>query len=155
MRTGKIKRIESSLVLILLAFCLVDLGAMSRVKWESGNPKEIPEARPADFYSLKSVLEIQGIVKEIEVEVQPHDRYKTRYLLLKTDDGQSIEVRLAPIWFLEMQGHKIQIGDQILVKGSVIKKDKKSLLIASTVLRNAETLTLRDDEGIPVWRAWR
>jgi len=72
-------------------------------------------------------------------------------LELKTDKG-TLEVHLAPAPYIEHQGMKIEPKDKIEVKGSRVAVGNKTLLLAAQVKKGDQTLKLRDDKGMPLWR---
>jgi len=58
-------------------------------------------------------------------------------------------------WHVENQDIKIEAGDRIEVKGSRITYAGKPAIIAAEVKKGDEILTLRDENGFPVWAGWR
>ena len=45
--------------------------------------------------------------------------------------------------------------DSVEIKGSRVTFEGKPAIIAAEVKKGGETLTLRDDAGLPVWSGWR
>jgi len=76
------------------------------------------------------------------------------HLMLKTETN-TIPVHLGPSWFIDNQDTKIEPGDKIAAKGSLITFDGKPAIIAAEVRKGDEVLKLRDDAGIPAWAGWR
>lgn len=72
------------------------------------------------------------------------------HLVLKTAK-ETVEVALGPSWFIDNQEAKLQAGDSVSVRGS----RGPSGIVAIDVKRGGETLTLRDDDGTPLWAAWK
>ncbi len=76
------------------------------------------------------------------------------HIMVKTDQ-ETISVHLGPSWYIENQDIKIEVGDKVDVKGSRIMFDDSHSMIAAKVKKGDETLTLRDENGFPVWSGWR
>jgi len=76
------------------------------------------------------------------------------HAVLKTD-REAIVVHLGPSWFIDNQDPKIGSGDRVEIRGSRIVFEGKPALIAATVTKDGEILTLRDASGVPVWSGWR
>ena len=76
------------------------------------------------------------------------------HALLKTA-SEEVSVRLGPAWYLEQQGMKLAPNDQIEVRGSRVTFDGKPLIVAAQITKGAQVVRLRDDAGVPAWRAGR
>jgi hypothetical protein len=76
------------------------------------------------------------------------------HLMLKTEK-EAISVHLGPAWYIENQDVKIEPKDSVEIKGSRVTFGGKPAIIAAEVKKGGETLTLRDDAGLPVWSGWR
>ena len=72
------------------------------------------------------------------------------HLVVKTAEGE-IPVHLGPDFWVDEQKVKLAKGDAVTVKGSRITFEGKPAIIAMTVTRGADTLTLRDASGRPAW----
>jgi hypothetical protein len=75
-------------------------------------------------------------------------------MTVKTDK-EMISVHLGPGWYMENQDVKIEAKDKVEVKGSKITFGGKPAIIAAEVKKGDQVLKLRDDNGFPVWSAWR
>jgi hypothetical protein len=73
------------------------------------------------------------------------------HVLLKSDK-EEIAVHVGPGWYLDKHGLKIVAGDRLEVRGSRITFGGKPAIIAAQVKKGDQSLTLRDDNGLPVWR---
>ncbi len=104
-------------------------------------------------YSPKTVTTVKGSVVRLET-LPPNNPTPgaVRTAVLKTEKGPET-VFLVPDWFLE--DHKIALkpGDQLEVVGSKINLDKGQVkgVIAKELKVGDQTLTLRDDNGVPIW----
>ncbi len=73
---------------------------------------------------------------------------------LRTQDGRSVEASLAPASYLERYGVGLSRGDEVLVRGSLVTVDGRSLLIATSLRTENQRLQLRDSQGEPAW-SWQ
>ena len=76
------------------------------------------------------------------------------HVLLKTAT-ETIDVHLGPAWFIDNQEAKLKAGDTVNVRGSRTVVAGEAAIVAIDVKRGGETLRLRDEDGTPVWAAWR
>ena len=70
-------------------------------------------------------------------------------------ERETISVHLGPAWYLDHQELTLKKKDKISVRGSRITFSGKPALIAAEVHRGSDTLLLRDENGYPLWAAWR
>jgi hypothetical protein len=109
------------------------------------------EHHAQQMYDLDTIETIQGEVVEIDT-VNPHGRRSGGvHLQVRTQTGEEIAVHLGPAWYIESQAVQIQVNDSIEVTGSRITFDGQPTLIAAEVRKGDQVLTLRDEDGIPVW----
>ena len=114
---------------------------------------------PDRLYDPKNVLTVQGQVEKVETMSRPGRRSggegqpgrQTQVVYLKTDQG-TMAVHLGPVKFLEQQQFTPKVGDTMSVTGSKLTTGKGEVLLAAEVKSGGKTLTLRDAQGIPVWR---
>lgn len=74
--------------------------------------------------------------------------------LITNANDKLVAVHLGPVWFISNQDIQIEKGDTLEVIGSLIQYDGEEVLIAKTVQRGEDVLTLRNDFGRPVWAGW-
>jgi hypothetical protein len=72
-------------------------------------------------------------------------------LVLKTSKG-NLTINLGPSWYMRKQGFTLLKGDNLEVTGSKVTKDEKTVLLAAEVKKNDQTLKVRDEKGVPLWR---
>jgi hypothetical protein len=113
---------------------------------------------PGRFYDPKNVVTVQGQVEKVETkswqarrggEGKPGRRSQVVYL--KTDQGTML-VHLGPTQFLEQQQFAPKVGDTMSVTGSKLTTGKGEVILAAEVKNGGKTITLRDAQGIPLWR---
>ncbi len=102
------------------------------------------------LYNINTVETVKGEVLSIDEQTGKRGSNGI-HVTLKTEDGD-LSVHLGPEWFMDKQTVKIAKGDQIEVTGSKITYKDKPALIAKLIKSGNDTLTLRDDNGYPVWR---
>ena len=100
-------------------------------------------------------------VETIDAEVVEINRYSFRgkmsrgvHLLVKTGDD-TVDVSLAPSWYLEDRNFAFAPEDRVTITGSIIDVNGELAIIARQIRRGNEILTLRDEDGYPLWRGWR
>ena len=115
-------------------------------------------AQPGRMYEPKNLVTIQGQVEKVETKSRPGrlggegrpDR-QAQIASLKTDQG-TVLVHLGPARFLEEQQFALKVGDTMSVTGTKLTTGRGEVILASEVKSGGRTLTLRDAQGIPVWR---
>ena len=73
------------------------------------------------------------------------------HLTLKTTT-ESLEVHLGPTAFLNEQKVAIAKGDTLEIVGSRVTVDDERVFIAKSVRKGRSVWTLRDAQGLPLWR---
>jgi hypothetical protein len=106
------------------------------------------------LYDPKTVETVKGEVIAVAMLTPMKGMGGGVHVSLKTEK-ETLSVHLGPSWFIENQDFKIAPKDTIEVKGSRVTMGGKPALIAAEVKKGDETLTLRDDTGVPVWSASR
>lgn len=99
-------------------------------------------------YEKSQETKLKGVVEEIQStparEVQ---------LIVKMD-GEKLEVYVAPESFLREMELSFAKGDQLEIVGAKHIVNGTPELLAREITRNSNTMTLRDDNGVPVWAGW-
>jgi hypothetical protein len=141
---------EIAMKLAALAFALA-AGAVAAAD-PPGPP--CPRAGTAGFFEAGQVEVVDGTIEKILVRNQGMRGRGGVHLLLKTAK-ESVEVQLGPSWFIDNQEAKLKQGDSVSVRGSRTAVSRQPALIAIDVKRGGETLRLREEDGTPLWSAWR
>jgi hypothetical protein len=76
------------------------------------------------------------------------------HVTLQADD-RSVDVHLGPTWFLQRAGVALAKGDQVEVTGSMVEADGHAFLVARELRKGGQTVTLRDERGVPAWAGGR
>jgi hypothetical protein len=75
---------------------------------------------------------------------------KLLHLQVKTGK-ETISVHLGPQWYLENQDIEIKPKDKVQITGSKIIFSGKPTIVAAQVKKGNTILTLRDENGLPLW----
>ena len=89
-----------------------------------------------------------------EYRENPQDAEEVVQAQLKTAGGM-VWVQLGPAWFLDRQPDALRRGDEVVVHGYYSSWDGRSVIVAARVERGEGVLGLLDEDGTPVWCAWR
>ncbi len=147
-------------VVVLAAFAIVvcavagsDAWAQGGMRWR-GSGGWGPGGPYGRMYDTKAVETVKGEVVAVGPVMPMKGMGGGIHVSLKTEK-ETLSVHLGPSWFIENQDFKIEPKDTLEVKGSRVTMGGKPALIAAEVKKGDETLTLRDDNGVPVWSATR
>jgi hypothetical protein len=134
---------------ILFFFILfVSLAQQGNGGWSGNNSYD-------RLFNPKTIVELKGTITSIEKIIPVKGMSNGIHLTIKTDKKESNSIHLGPQWYLDNQSIKFRIGDVILVKGSKIIYENAPVIIAVTVEKGKTILTLRDNNGFPVWSGSR
>jgi len=123
----------------LALFCLLP-GIAQKAQ---GNDRSVPK------YDPHTETKIRGMVEE--VKLPPKGSEKEIVHLLVKNGTEIVDVYLCPKFFLDEMGVGFSKDDEIAVTGSKVKQDGTDLVLAREVVKEHDTLVLRDDKGNPVW----
>lgn len=115
-----------------------------------GPGKGMPKYDPATEIILKGTVEE---VKQMEMGACPMCSGGT-HLVLKADQ-ETLEVHVAPSWFLKEKGFSFTKGDALEVTGSKVKFPERDALVAREIKKGDHILILRNPQGVPEWAAGR
>lgn len=105
-------------------------------------------------FDPKTMETVAGEVAAVQRVAPLRGMAKGVHLVLKMEKG-SLSVHLGPAWYLDNQEFELAKGDKVIVKGSRVVFDEKPALVATEVTKGDLTLTLRDENGFPLWSGWR
>lgn len=115
--------------------------------WGAGTPY-------GRVYDPATVETVRGVVASVERFTPAKNMSYGLHAMVKTE-RETISVHLGPGWYLENQDTLVAAGDAVEIRGSRITYEGRPAIVAATVTRGEEVLTLRDGRGIPVWSGWR
>jgi hypothetical protein len=108
-----------------------------------------PRGSGPRFFDPATVTTVSGEVLAVNA-VQYGRRGGGVHVDLKTGTDV-VDVHLGPSWYLDQQKTKVAKGDALEVTGSKVALRGKPALIAQTVKKGSDVLTLRGAKGVPVW----
>jgi hypothetical protein len=102
-------------------------------------------------YDIAHQVKVQGTVEE--VRETPGD-YEGIHLVVKTDQGPVL-VQVAPAAFLHEMDTSYKKGDVVQVVGAKTLDGTEEQVLAREITVGSNSVTLRDDKGVPVWAGWK
>ena len=102
-------------------------------------------------YSRAALETLSGEV--IEVYEATSQSYRAGLHLLVKANEETIDVHLGPISYIEGQNFNFEPGDVLKIKGDLLNDSQIPTMIATEVTKDNETLTLRYEDGFPLWKA--
>jgi hypothetical protein len=106
------------------------------------------------LYNSKAIETVEGIVTAVQRFIPGRGMSAGVHLLVRVGID-TIDVHLGPEWFIENQDISIRPKDQVEVKGSRVFFRAQPAIIAAEIRKGDDILKLRDENGFPVWSAWR
>ena len=106
------------------------------------------------MYDINTVETIAGKVVSVNNIIATRGRSGGVHLRVKTGN-ETVEVHLGPSWYLQRQNFRIKQNETIEVRGSRVSFEGEPTIIAARVKKEDATLTLRNENGFPMWSGWR
>ncbi len=153
------KLVWKILAAIMTSFMLIAIAASPLAAEEPYNNSEYPYCcRDNRFgsrkYDVNKIETLNG--KVVSVDAYTSRRVISQGVHLLVDTGkETVEVLLAPSWYLENRDLVIAPEDKIVITGSRIDLDGEPAIVAREIRKGNTTLVLRDENGFPLWRGWR
>lgn len=108
-------------------------------------------AQGGRIYDPATVETVSGKVIKIE-QLAPQTKMQLgTHMLISTDKGE-VDVRLGAGAYLDQIGLKLEPNEEVKVTGSKVTFDNREFIIAAQVEKDGKVFTLRNEEGIPLWR---
>ncbi len=101
-------------------------------------------------YDVGNEVKIKGVVEEVR---DVPGSFEGTQLMVKTDT-QTIVVHVAPGDFLKDMDTTFNKGDQVEILGAKAP-DGSGEILAREITIGTNTLTVRDNKGIPIWAGWK
>jgi len=141
-------RFGTSVLLICAAPLLMALAASSNQK------DTTPAIEPK--YDTATNIDVMVIVTEVK-DVAVGNPLNGMHLIVRPEsskgNAETTDVYLAPADYLKDFGCHFAKGDRIQVKGSKVKYNGGSAVLAREVRLEATTVYLRDEHGVPYWKS--
>lgn len=106
---------------------------------------------PVPKYNPATEAVFKGTVVEVRDRECPVSGGLGSHVVLKLEDGSTIEVHLASTKFVKSYDLVFNVGDQLEVTGSKVKFEGVDTIFAREVKRGNDTFVFRDKDGKPVW----
>ena len=103
-------------------------------------------------YDTTNEIKIKGVVEEVR---EVPGNFEGTHLVVKTETT-TVLVHVAPASFLKDIDTTFAKGDQVQVTGSKTPSTSgaEEEILAREITVGTNTVTLRDDKGVPVWVGW-
>jgi hypothetical protein len=98
------------------------------------------------------VVQLSGEVMDVSQISSKRGWWSGVHVLLQTN-GDTVEVRLGPRGYLEELQFSLEPDDWVTVEGTRSHHAGTASLIAYQVIRGEQVRPLRDENGMPLWRA--
>lgn len=145
-------------ILVIIAIALGIFVLTAPDAWARGRMQgDVAGCRGADCtgvrtYSQEALETISGEVIEV-YRATSRQGYKSGLHLLIKANEETIDLHLGPISYIEGQNFNFEPGDALEIKGDRLKDSQMPAMTAIKVKKDNDTLTLRDEDGFPMWRA--
>jgi hypothetical protein len=120
------------------------------LSWVASNGLSQKVTASGPKYDIANQVKIKGVVEDVR-EV-PGNSSGT-VLVVKTETS-TVLVLVAPASFLKEIDASFNKGDQVEVFGAKAPNATEEEILAREITVGTNTVTLRDDKGIPVWAGW-
>jgi len=111
----------------------------------------IPEGHAAVSFNPANVHTINGTVMDVGKFLPAQAGLEGLQLRVKADDGKTVIVFLGPRDYITRQNFLVASGDRVTVTGADAKIGSRSVLLATQIKSNDQSLQLRDVNGKPLW----
>lgn len=108
------------------------------------------ETQYSRMYDPQTIETISGKIVSIDRTIPMPKMSQGVHLMVQTGK-ETIAVHLGPEWYITNQDMQFQVNDRVEIKGSKINFNGKPTIIAAQVKKGDKVLTLRDNNGFPLW----
>ncbi len=116
-----------------------------------GNQSSWTRGRNNRSYDFKEIETLDGKVISLNTQTSRIGNFQGTHFMIETPQ-ETIEVQVAPSWYLAEQDFDINTKEKVVVIGSRINIGDREAIIAREIKKGDKTLTLRDANGFPLWR---
>jgi hypothetical protein len=102
-------------------------------------------------YDPNTEAVFKGTVQEVTDRQCPVSGGMGSHVVLKLENGTTIEVHLATTKFVKEYELVFNVGDQLEVTGSKVVLEGVETIFAREVKRGGDVYVFRDKDGKPVW----
>jgi hypothetical protein len=137
----------ASIVLLFSEQSLAQPGGMMKWRGSEGWGQGTQYGR---MYNPQTIETISGKIVSIDRMVPMRRMSQGVHLMVQTGK-ENISVHLGPEWYITNQDMQLQVNDRVEIKGSKVTFDGKPTIIAAQIKKGDKILTLRDNNGLPLW----
>lgn len=130
-----------------------------------GGPAQ-PMGRPGgvaggvlDQLTPENLEEFEGKIAAMGLAISPspgEEMAPSGALMIALETGEGTrQVLLGPAWYLYQQEPRLRLGDEVKVMGWTVTVEGESFVVAQSVTKEGQTITLRDENGLPKWAGGR
>jgi len=106
--------------------------------------------RRGPMYDQSTVTTISGTIQSVDTLTGRRGNFHLISMNVKSDSGV-VEVSIGPSFYLDQQNIAFNTGDTVQVTGSKMQFNGNDVILAAKVIDGSKTITLRDEDGRPVW----
>jgi hypothetical protein len=128
---------------VILALVVVLGSAIASYAQMTHGPRGAPMYNPATEITVKGTIEAVNQMTGRQGRGGMHLQLKTEL--------ETLDVHVGPAWCLAQNKVILAKGDQVEVTGSKLKFANGDALIAREITKGDQRLTLRNENGFPVW----
>ncbi len=104
---------------------------------------------PVEAFDPETMQTVSGTIIDISAGRAPSD---FRQITLRTSDGRTLQVDLAPASYLDARDFHFDEGDKVTVRGSLLSQAGQKRLIATQMKTEGGQIRLRSSQGQPLWQ---
>jgi hypothetical protein len=122
----------------------------------AAGPAPLQGGDQAPRYDKSTEVTLSGTVKSVQ-QIEEGRGWRGiggTHIILETAQ-ETIEVHLGPSTFLAEQKLTLAASDTVAIVGSRVKVSGADAVIAREIRKGTQTVTLRDENGIPKWSRGR
>jgi hypothetical protein len=132
-------------------FCVAPLLMALAVPFDRKDTAAADEPR----YDTATNIDVMMVVSDVK-EVADGNPLAGAHLMMRPDsakaNAETTDVYLAPDEYLKDFGCHFAKGDRLQVKGSKVKFNGATVVLAREVRIDSTTVYLRDEHGVPYWK---
>ena len=121
-----------------------------------GSSERNPNSYMNIVYDITLETTVSANVESVTVASCIPGTYPGYQMIVTLEDGSSLNVMLAPFWYLTNQEFSIENGTEVALTGIYYTREDGGEIFVLRVLETDEfKLILRDETGLPMWQAFR
>lgn len=102
------------------------------------------------MYDQSAVVTISGTIQKVDTISGRRGNFHMIQLVVKDSTG-TYSVNVAPSTYLDEQKISFKEGDAVVITGAKMQFNGNDFIMAAKIVDGGKTITLRDENGRPVW----